>query len=220
MRRRRAAVRLTTRSSWPKRSEDHERSPAGVYICVRSPGGGRRLLSVYVCVCVCMCVYVCRSQSQPPPRPRGDVRGDSRGVDICVLSRGGGRREINIYIYIFIYIYIYITVAFPLRMIEHIYTPLRVSARDPRCAWATSFLLGAMLQHTCGAWRLGRIRACKKKRLFSLILNLLAAGRTNCHPRFLWFLLTCPNVSYTTFIPTIVCLVLALEAPRSLQRPK
>ena len=63
--RRRAAVWLTTGSSWPKRSEGHERSPAGVFICVRSPGGGRRPFSVYVCMCVCVyvcmcvCVYVC-----------------------------------------------------------------------------------------------------------------------------------------------------------------
>ena len=39
------------------------------------------------------------------------------------------------------HIHTHLTVAFPLRVIEHIYTPLRVSARDPRCAWATSFLL-------------------------------------------------------------------------------
>ena len=58
-RRRRAAAWLPTGSSWPKRSEGHERSTAGVYICVRSPGGGRRPLSVCVCVCVCARVCVC-----------------------------------------------------------------------------------------------------------------------------------------------------------------
>ena len=58
----------------------------------------------------------------------------------------------------------------------HIYTPLRVSARDPRCARATSFLLGTMLHRlapaafdacmwgvapaalgTSGAWRQRRL---------------------------------------------------------------
>ena len=46
----------------------------------------------------------------------------------------------------------------------HIYTPLRVSARDPRCARATSFLLGTMLHRlapaafdACGAWRQRRL---------------------------------------------------------------
>ena len=33
----------------------------GVHICVRSPGGGRRPLSVYVCMCVC--VYACAGHS-------------------------------------------------------------------------------------------------------------------------------------------------------------
>ena len=33
----------------------------------------------------------------------------------------------------------------------HIYTPLRVSARDPRCARATSFLLGTMLHRLAPA---------------------------------------------------------------------
>ena len=49
-----------------------------------------------------------------------------------------------------------------LRVMEHIYIPLRVNARDPRCARGTSFLLGTMLQRlapavlsACGAWRLG-----------------------------------------------------------------
>ncbi len=44
------------------------------------------------------------------------------------------------------------------------YTPLRVSARDPRCARATSFLSGTMLRRlapaalgACDAWRLRRL---------------------------------------------------------------
>jgi hypothetical protein len=69
-----AAAWFPTGSSWPERSEGHERSPAGVYICVRSPGGessqgciymysitrrGRRPLSVYACMCICVYVCVC-----------------------------------------------------------------------------------------------------------------------------------------------------------------
>ena len=36
------------------------------------------------------------------------------------------------------------------------YTPLRVSARDPRCARAMSFLLDhAAVLSACGGWRVG-----------------------------------------------------------------
>ena len=67
--------RIRVRSSWPERSEGHERSPAGAYSCVpsqhtciRSPGGEQatvKCVCVYVCMCVCVyvcmcvCVYVC-----------------------------------------------------------------------------------------------------------------------------------------------------------------
>ena len=44
----------------------------------------------------------------------------------------------------------------PLRVIEHIYAPLRVSARGPRCFRATSFLLGTMLRRLARRKRLRR----------------------------------------------------------------
>ena len=58
--------------------------------------------------------------------------------------------------------YIYLTVAsaslrspMPLRVIEHRYTPLRVSARDPRCAHAASFWpvapVALAARRACGA---------------------------------------------------------------------
>ena len=56
--------RIRVRSSWPERSEGHERSPAGAYSCVpsphtciRSPAGEQatvKCVSVYVCMCVCV----------------------------------------------------------------------------------------------------------------------------------------------------------------------
>ena len=42
-------------SSWPERSEGHERSPAGVYIYVFDHPEGKATVK---CVCVFMCIYV------------------------------------------------------------------------------------------------------------------------------------------------------------------
>ena len=61
--------RIRVRSSWPERSEGHERSPAGAYSCVpsqhtciRSPGGEQatvKCVCVYVCICICVYVSMC-----------------------------------------------------------------------------------------------------------------------------------------------------------------
>ena len=79
-----SALRLLKESSWPERSEGHERSPAGMYHRYRKAGGGYifafdhpegkatvKCVCVYMCVrvyvcmrvcvyvCMCVCVYVC-----------------------------------------------------------------------------------------------------------------------------------------------------------------
>ena len=107
----------------------------------------------------------------------------------------------------------------PLRVIEHIYTPLRVNARDPRCARATSFLIRTMLRrlapsqapivtgaNVCLRWPPEASRGPKEPRsVFSgcpqsdiIVID---------HFWACWTLPTCSNMPYTTSIPTIVCLV-------------
>ena len=141
----------------------------------------------------------------------------------------------------------------PLRVIEHIYihhiyTPLRVSARDPRCARATSFLSGTMLRRlapaalgACDAWRLRRLAPATLGAALGAIFCLgwpLEASRgpnesksvfSGCpqsdiividHFWGRWTLPTCSNMPYTTSIPTIVCLVWPLEASKGPKRPK
>ena len=72
----------------------------------------------------------------------------------------------------------------------HIYTPLRVSARDPRCARATSFLLGTMLHRLAPAafdacmWgvapaALGASGAWQLRRLATVVLGAIFC--LGCH---------------------------------------
>jgi hypothetical protein len=71
-RRRRAAVWLTTGSSWPKRSEGSRAlTRRGVYMCSITRRGEATVKCV--CVCVCVCVGVC-----------GGVWGCVGCVGVCV----------------------------------------------------------------------------------------------------------------------------------------
>ena len=64
------AAWLLKGSSWPERSEGHERSPAGVYIYLFDRPEGKATVTcvcVYVCMCVCVCVCVCMCVCVCPP---------------------------------------------------------------------------------------------------------------------------------------------------------
>ena len=107
-------------------------------------------------------------------------------------------------------------VAFSLRVIEHTYSFLRVSARDPRRARATSYILSVWfgLQTPPEASR----GPNEPKYMFSGCPQrdiIMVDNIWTC-----WTLPTCSNMPCTTLIITIVCLVWPLEASRGPNEPK
>ena len=117
-------------------------------------------------------------------------------------------------------------------MIEHTYTPLRVNARDPRCARATSFLMGTTKRCLVPSQALivtGAIFCLRWPPEASRGPNEPESVFSGCpesdfivshHFWGRWTLPTCSNMPYTTFNPTIVCLVWPLAASRGPNEPK